>query len=157
MPLQPQQKEEVMSKSIQHQEVYRWFPLLLAMIHRLARDTHLAGSLSCLSVPASPSVLHAEEQNHLWTSSPRPQLRSELASWGYMTFLDTLSSPQAAVMGYHGSLLPPWLEFLFCRSLHKPKTPILIQPPQSSGLPQTQWHLLSSTKASAELFFLLRG
>lgn len=67
-------------------------------------------------------------------------------------------APKAAVMAYRGSLLPPWLEFSFCqRSEQKPKTPVLKPPPQSSGLPQTQWHLLSSVKASAELFFLLRA
>lgn len=100
-----------MSKSIPHQEVYRCFPLLFAMIHRLARDTDLVGDLSCLSVLASPGVSHAEEQNHLWSLSPRPQQRSEPASSGYGTCLHTLSSPQAAVMAYPGSLLPSMAGF----------------------------------------------
>lgn len=45
--------------------------------------------------------------------------------------------------------------FLHIRA--QPKPLILKQPPESSVLPQTQRHLLSSAKASAESFFLLRA
>lgn len=67
--------------------------------------------------------------------------------------------PAPKLLSWHtlGLSCHPWLGFSFCRSEHKLKTTVLKQPPQSSGLPQTQWHLLSSVKASAELFFLLRA
>lgn len=128
-PLQPGQKVKDMSKSIQRQKGYRRFPPFFVMVPKLARDMHPADSLSCISVPADPGVLHD------WGTKCPVELEPQAVTEQQASFLrlqDLPGQPIQPSSCHHGI---PWISpattagvfVLHVRARCKP--PILKQPP----------------------------
>lgn len=102
-------------------------------------------SCSGASVPAHPGLLHDWGTKSPAELSPRAQQSSQPVSMGYGICPQLTGIPRVSPATTAGVIVQQ------VRAQPRP------QPPESSALPQTRRHLLSSVKASAESFFLLRA